>query len=60
MLNCSGSEVEFVSADADKELIRLMATLGLPTTFGTSLEVILCYNFDLLQNIVNFKINVCF
>lgn len=30
----AADEVEFVAADEDQELISMMATLGLPTTFG--------------------------
>lgn len=37
----AADEVEFVAADEDQELISMMATLGLPTTFGTSSEVTL-------------------
>ncbi|KAG0557883.1 hypothetical protein KC19_11G164000 [Ceratodon purpureus] len=36
--DAAAPEVEFVSADADKELVLMMATLGLPTTFGSSSE----------------------
>ena len=36
------TEVEFVAAEDDMELIQMMASLGLPTTFGTRLEVTLC------------------
>lgn len=39
---CPLTEVEFVAAEDDMELIQMMASLGLPTTFGTSSEVTLC------------------
>lgn len=36
------TEVDFVAAEDDMELIQMMASLGLPTTFGTRSEVTLC------------------
>lgn len=36
------TEVEFVAAEEDMELIRMTASLGLPTTCGTSSGVTLC------------------
>jgi hypothetical protein len=36
------TELEFVAAEDDMELIQMMASLGLPTTCGTSSGVTLC------------------
>lgn len=42
MFFCPLTEVEFVAVEDDMELIQMMASLGLPTTFGTRSEVTLC------------------